>query len=426
MANKTLIPAIKAHVGDWNYYICSMRYAEVARSVAFAYELNTRTNSELAEMIQRGISARTIEIKDYLLRSPHRFLGAMIVACWGGDPHYVPVKMEDSEGMLSNLDSGFGVLTFDGTQQYFALDGQHRLRAIKDAIKENPSLGSEEVCVLLVSHFDTEEGKLRTRRLFTNINRNARKTTKSEDIALDEDDGFAILTRRMVEEHDFLSGDGVVHVFSRIGADGEVVLAGSSIAKTNPKALTTISVLYELLKTLGSNTEFAAHSHRPSDEQLELAYHTLCDRVEDLLEHCGDIRRKLVAAKSARDVRAPKDRESDGHPFMRPVVQRAVVSALMFGLKQGAAPWETMMDRLDKLDWHIGQAPWVAVFEPVKGRMITGKDFTDLLEQLLRAHLCPSSKESIRRARKNFKELRMSSYPISEEYMFAALDEDAE
>jgi DNA sulfur modification protein DndB len=31
------------------------------------------------------------------------------------------------------------VLTFDGTQQYFVPDGQHRLRAIKDALKQTPT-----------------------------------------------------------------------------------------------------------------------------------------------------------------------------------------------------------------------------------------------------------------------------------------------
>lgn len=33
MGNKTLIPAFKAKVGDWNYYICHMSYGQVAREV---------------------------------------------------------------------------------------------------------------------------------------------------------------------------------------------------------------------------------------------------------------------------------------------------------------------------------------------------------------------------------------------------------
>ena len=115
MTNKTFIPAFKANVGDWEYYIGIMKYAEVARQVDFAHQLGG--NTDLSTMIQRGISARTQDIREYLLRSNHRFLGALIVAVWGGEPVYRPVQMEDPDGMLSGIDREFGVLTFDGTQQ---------------------------------------------------------------------------------------------------------------------------------------------------------------------------------------------------------------------------------------------------------------------------------------------------------------------
>jgi DNA sulfur modification protein DndB len=204
MTNKTFIPAFKANVGDWDYYICIMKYAEVARKVGFAYELGG--NTDLNTMIQRGLSKRTQDIREYLTRSSHRFLGALIVAAWGGEPVYRPVQMEDPDGMLAGIDREFGVLTFDGTQQYVALDGQHRLRAIQEAIKTTPDLGKEDVCIIMVAHYDTADGKLRTRRLFTNINRNAKPTTAAENIVLDEYDGPAIITRRLLTDHEFQTG----------------------------------------------------------------------------------------------------------------------------------------------------------------------------------------------------------------------------
>src|SRR4051812_48468149 len=112
MANQTLIPALRAKVGDWDYYICSMTYGVVDSQIKFAFELGS--NKDLNSMIQRGLGVRTKDITDYLLRSEHRFLGAMIVACWGGAPKYLQVRMEDPEGIVANLDEGFGVLTFDG------------------------------------------------------------------------------------------------------------------------------------------------------------------------------------------------------------------------------------------------------------------------------------------------------------------------
>src|SRR5208337_5088099 len=61
-------------------------------------------------------------------------------------------------------------------------------------------LGREDICVLIVTHYDNPEGRIRTRRLFANINRNAVKTSATEDIVLDEDDGFAVLARRMLDD----------------------------------------------------------------------------------------------------------------------------------------------------------------------------------------------------------------------------------
>ena len=90
--------------------------------------------------------------------------------------------------------------------------------------------------MLMVSHYDTEAGKERTRRLFTNINRNAKTTTSAENIALDEDDAISILTRRFLTEHPFLSQDGVVRIFTKIESEtGIMKLATNQIPKTHPR-----------------------------------------------------------------------------------------------------------------------------------------------------------------------------------------------
>ena len=415
MSNKTLIPVFKRTVGDWNYYICTMQYAEIARQVQFAYELGG--NTELSQLVQRGLTDRTKGITEYLLNSQHHFLGGLVVAVWGGEPNYTPLTMDDPDGMLSGLDQGFGVLTFDGTQQYFALDGQHRLRAIKDAIKKKPELGKDDICVLIVTHYDSKDGRTRTRRLFSNINRNAKQTGLAENIALDEDDGYAILTRRFLEDHDFLKLEGRVRVIMGTDDSGGVRLAGGSVAKTDSRALTTFTVLYDMLQPLASDLPSALQNKatRPSDEVLENAYVVLSSRVDDLLVNCGDIRSKLEAAASAKDVRAPKDTEGSGHPFMRPVVQKAVARVTSQIMEQDALKWPEIMQRLSSLTWRMSAAPWTSVFSIEGGKMLTGKDNTVLLDTLLHAHLAPATLQEIKRARKNYKDVRGQNYPISEE-----------
>ncbi len=415
VATKTFIPAFRAKVGDWTYYICIMKYAQVAREVGFAHELGG--NKDLNSLIQRGIGARTEGIKNYLLKSEHRFLGSLIVATWGGDPEYLELHMDDPDGVLKGVDNGFGVLTFDGSHQFFALDGQHRLRAIKDAIKQRPELGAEDICVLLVSHYDTLDGRERTQRLFTNINRNAKNTTQAENIALDVDDAFAILTRRMLTEHPFLSAAGRVRVFTRPPSEGDFSLAAGSIPVGDKSALTTITVLYEILKTLswGLPAEINDLQNRPSDEVLEQSYQALVHRVDEMLKAAGDVATVLQATPNAKDLRAPKGKEGNGQPMLRPVVQKAVARVLRTIVDQDLLSWEEALERLLKLPWKISDAPWVSVFNPENSKMITAKENTELLEEMLRVHLAPTSKAEVTRARKTFKEVRQKQYPVAQD-----------
>ncbi|MEF1205325.1 DNA sulfur modification protein DndB [Photobacterium damselae] len=416
MSNKTLIPALKAKVGDWVYYICVMKYAQVAKEVNFAYELGG--NDDLNSLIQRGISERTKEITDYLLRSEHRFLGSLIVAAYGGDPHYMPVRMEDSEEYLRGLDNSFGVLTFDGGQQYFALDGQHRLKAIKDAIKKNPELGSEEISVILVSHYDTEHGKEKTRRLFTNINKNAKSTTRSENLALDEDDAFAILTRRLISDHEFFNQDGRVSVFTKQGENGELSLA-SSVRDNDKKAVTSIKQLYEMVKELSFNTALdgISLSKSPTDDDLEESYLIISERMVQFFEVCGNLVTKVEKSDDIRGLRKNKSAPGSEEAFLKGIIQRCVSTSIRQLIDQELLTWEDALEQLRTLSWKLGDAPWssVCIINDGKLKMQTSREFANLLSDLLLVHLAPNSKQQIKRARKAYQEIKNQSYTFTQE-----------
>ncbi|MGY1876350.1 DGQHR domain-containing protein [Nocardia gipuzkoensis] len=423
MPSKTFVPAFEAKVGNWTYYSCLMSYAAVAREINFAHELGG--NQDLGTMIQRGVGVRTAEITNYLLTNENRFLGAIIVAAWGGAPEYLPLEMEktsESLEVLAGMDKNFGVLTFDGTHQFFALDGQHRLKAIKDAVKRDPEIGREDISVIVVPHFDNEEGRRRTRRLFTNINRNAVKTTAQENIALDEDDGFAILTRRLLDDHQFLRSNGVVQVFSKVGADGELRLAHRSIGVTGT-ALTTIGVLYDLVTDLGFDLDESMNkgSQRATDDILDESYEILAQRIDELLVACGNIRARYESHSSPKDLRAPKGRDGEGHPFMRPAVQVQVVKAVRHIMEQQLIEWPELLQRLSELDWKMTSAPFSVVWQVTPGgpagsrtgKMISAKDNNEALYQLLLTHLAPSNKSQIERAIRAYRNLKNERYPVT-------------
>ena len=417
MPSKTFVPAFKAHVGDWEYYLCLMSYAQVAREINFAYELGG--NKDLGTMIQRGIGDRTNQITEYLVNNNHRFLGSLVVAAWGGHPEYLPLEMDDSseQAVLSGVDRDFGVLTFDGTHQFFALDGQHRLRAIKDAIKQNPDLGAEDIGVIVVPHFDDNAGRVATRRLFSNINRNAVKTNAQENIALDEDDGFAILTRRFLDDHAFLGKQGVVQVFSKRGDEGELKLATRQVP-VGGSAWTTIGVLYDLLREIGFDLDGSMRnkSLRPNDEILDASYDRLEQRIDTLLAAAGSLKSRYLSAASPKELRAPKGHEGDGHPFMRPVVQIQVTKAIAHVIEQKLLTWDEALERLSELDWLLAAAPFLSVWTETpdaksKGRMATSKENATVLRNLLIAHLAPRTRSEIDRAVKAYRTLKGKSYP---------------
>ena len=417
MGTNTQIPAFFATVGDWRYYICVMTYAQVANQVNFQYELDT--NRDLARIMQRGITDRTEDIRQYLLKNDHRFLGALVVAVWGGDPRFQEMELTDPSALAPNLDEGIGVLIFDGTQQYFALDGQHRLRAIKDAVRQKPDLGKEKIAVLIVPHFDSEEGRERTRRLFTNINRTAKPTTKAENIAIDEDDGFAILTRQVISTHPLLKRDGLVKVFTKapeLGPPGSLKLAVAQIRPTETRAWTNIGTLYEMLKSLGFalDSTMTDDDRRPTDAVLTTSYSTLVGRLEQLLASCGGLFERLDKGDDVRELRAPKSSEHIGHPLMRPIVQKAVAQVARNTVDLGV-PWDAVLQRLSDLAWQLHRAPWTAVYNVPSGRMTTGTDNRKLLLRLLKVHITPRSKREIREARKEYRALIGDEYPVSAE-----------
>ena len=217
-------PAMKASMGRWHYFIVKMTMRELAESVKFAADVyDDRT---LDDAIQRVLRESRVQrdLITYLVGQPDRFFSSVVVAALEGNPQWYPVSIEDDERFAlfrgdARLNDSFGVLSFDGTQDYYALDGQHRLAAIKALVDSNSDVAAdapagfkgEEMSVIVVVPEEVEsqdEFMERYRRLFGNLNRYAKATDQVTNIIMDEDDAFAIITRRLITEHEFFQAPG--------------------------------------------------------------------------------------------------------------------------------------------------------------------------------------------------------------------------
>ena len=255
-----LYPALRASMGTWKYYIVKMRMREVAAEVKFGSQVHN--DFTLDEAIQRTINEGRVkkELITYLTGRPDHFFASLVVAAIGGSPKFYPVRISDDPQFEifadeESLDQSFGVLRFSGAQDYYALDGQHRLKAIKtllqpqdetDLIEPPPGFADEEISVLMVIRPpEVTEGDWLTsyRRLFSSLNRYAKPTDKDTNIIMDEDDAFAILTRRLVAEHDFFKSRGRHLDSLRILTKGQQLREGTSY-------FTSLQQLYKLNQTL--------------------------------------------------------------------------------------------------------------------------------------------------------------------------------
>jgi len=177
-------------MGDWDYYLLSMSFADADKILKFAHEVNKKT--DLDHLIQRELTDRSVEIKNYLINQPQRLFGSLICASFGE-----PIKFKVEKG-------DFGWIELDNTSKVYVLDGQHRLAAVKEALLTKPqTFTTDSLAVLLVEHKTTDAGYKRARRLFTTVNRYAKQTSKATNRVMDEDDGNSFLLLRFMREFSF-------------------------------------------------------------------------------------------------------------------------------------------------------------------------------------------------------------------------------
>ena len=302
-----LFPGVRAKMGRWTYYLVKMTMRDL-QMVKFAEDFGPP--SALGETLQRTLnqSRSKREIVSYLTGQQDRFFNSIVIAGIGGSPKWFPVDMQ-SDPTLALLEgdplltNSFGVLRFSGNEDYYALDGQHRLLAIKDmtnpasdASREAPKgFDQEEMSVVLVVPGEAEDlGAFRTRfrRLFGNLNRYSKPTSKADNIIMDEDDVFAICTRRLFVEHRF---------FKVIGNHQDSLVVdthkGANMTRRDPH-FTKLEVLYDMNISLLSSRQRKNAGWNPEGETIEdfKRFRPLEPMIDDLFTELANIWTALLEA----------------------------------------------------------------------------------------------------------------------------------
>jgi len=170
--------------------------------------------------------ARIPAIKNYILNNPKDYTFSSLTASVDGVMRFNPSPSLGNDGKL-------GRLYINMDSRLLINDGQHRRKAIEEALKEKPELGHEMISVV----FFQDEGLKRSQQMFSDLNKNAVKPTKSLNILYDNRDEFYRFIVSLVSS---------IEIFN-----GRVELEKTTISNRSTKAFTLNGISDASLKLLG-------------------------------------------------------------------------------------------------------------------------------------------------------------------------------
>lgn len=348
----TYFPCVKGTMGDWEYYVTVMGMGDLVQYVQFAEEV--APNKDLDTMLQRDLSNRAKEIAAYLSTNEQRFFGSLIVAVLDGQPRFRAISF--GETLLAE-EGRVGLLQFDGTERYYALDGQHRLAALRTELKREPErYKDDQVSTIIICHNSDKDGLTRARRLFTTVNRYAKKTSPATHTAMSEDDGVALVTRRLIREHPLFNHRVKVSVLK----NGKLHLAsGNAMSPADRQYLMAIESFRKCNKDLlpaHLAQEFAKQQEIPSFDSLEEAFTSISASWNKIIEAIDPWKELLNPEATVAKFRIFKS--PGGHILVRPVGITAFVGAMSSVIN--SLTIEHIQDVVTKFQ-HLNEAPWSGV-----------------------------------------------------------------
>lgn len=372
---------IKAKMGKTEYYITKIAAGELIEKVGIAKEMPEWPNMTAEEKMQRECDIRRIveEIVPYVIEDPDHFFSSLIVDIYSG---FDDIKFESVEEAVDRIPAayavpmkGMGFITLPGKERLIALDGQHRLLSLRIAIRgmmgvpadtklfpalynlvPHPELAEDELCVILVKH--TDNAKIR--KIFNKINKYAKQTSRSDNIITSDDDTFAVIARKLIQEGGPLA---------KIG-DIELVNWKSNTLSQRSKNLTTLSALYTIAETMLKVDGYSSKV-LPDKTELDAAYERVASFWSVSLGRIQAFREYLTLTH--KDAPVSKLREES--ILLKPVTQMALAHVAVKARQRGIK-WEDIVDKLNQIDWSYTNDLWfnILVIGSANKKMITGKD----------------------------------------------------
>ncbi|MCB8999921.1 MAG: DGQHR domain-containing protein [Bacteroidales bacterium] len=353
------LPSLRGNFGDWSYYSTIIKIKDIVdgNRIITIPESKALYSKNINQILQREIDFTRIgKIKEYILKNNERFFSSLIVAIHKGNPEWADFDLErqfriDNE-RINDLDVEFienkiGILTLNGNEEIFVLDGQHRLLGIRKAVEEDQRIGEDEISLIIVIH--NSDLIQRTRRLFTVLNRYAVSIKPAEKVILEEDDAAAILTRKLVQEYSTFVKDNAVSSTKLF-----------NLTATDTKNFTSLVCLYEISKILIDYSTLYKSKViiRPSEEALNKLYFNVTSFWDFFFEKFPEVIKFINEEKVSS--KFERNKKTGGSLLLRPEGQ--LLFASIYKEFEKLKKLEKFKELVVKIDFSLDGINWNYIF----------------------------------------------------------------
>ena len=376
------VPAIRGKMGTTDYFQAVMSAQALAAVARPAQDFELFEDFEPDAKMQRELSEQRVEsqIVPYLINSADRFFGSIIVLVYEPDVfEFTPFSNHDG---YANLGAAYrsaadmlGTLTISsGTGTLFALDGQHRLHALRVVTqggattpllnipldgKYTNDIANDELSVIFLEFQSIQHA----RRIFNKVNRHAKPTSRQTNILTSEDDGEMIITRCLCgfgDPADFESELSAPIPRTLQNGHPTVRVDKDQLSNTS-KEILTLDTVYAAVQSVLSATKHPAISEqktvvRPQDSLLRSAFEVSVEWWEAIINNFQPVARAIELPNRASDWRHDPDH---GYSLaLRPYTIQVIFEAMRIAYSKTVLTPHEACERLSKLDWSMSNQNW--------------------------------------------------------------------
>lgn len=377
------IPAIRGNLGGLTYYTATFTFKQIAERVKPADE-ELHTSKSLREQLQRALSDNHKSITEYILTQKEHFFNALVLAVYNGDPTWNELEFEYNG--IRHYSMGF--LHLNGEERIFPVDGQHRVEGIKSALNTNPLIENETITVIFIGHHDTRDGKEKTRRIFSTLNRYAKPVSLGDIIALDEDDVVAISTRELLENCLFFMNENV-----KIDKKNSKALADN-----DDKSFTSLITLYDTNKIIYTYYKSSSDHQkriyngkkiaeflkfRPSQQDIDDFYSYLLNFWDMFIKIFPGVKSYVDNCHNEKAASNYRNKEVGGLLYFRPVALPKLIKAIFETKIRLRIELDEVIENFSTIEFCISKEPWTNLLWDAKTQTMIMKYKTYISHMLI-------------------------------------------